>query len=105
MVVTTCRISADRRTQHPPVMRSMPRSIIIIIVIDEAVFILSILKLVIQCGDLFLLVFFHPFFQAFKGRFTRLLFVSLNVLEGYRGELFLGLCVIIDSWDIGRMVI
>src|SRR5262245_38771338 len=97
---------AYNRRLPPPVVRSTSLSIIIVIVIDEAVFILSILKLVVQCRKcFFFLLLFHLFFQALKGRLTRLFFVSLNVLEGCWGQLVLGISIIIDSRDVSRMVI
>src|SRR5713101_5572419 len=91
---------------HRPVARGLPPSIIIVVVVQETVFFLSLLKLLVQCGEtVLLLVFllFKPFLQAFQRRFARLFVVGLNVFEGGWDDLLFW--VIIDTREITRMVV
>src|SRR5262249_32616463 len=54
----------------------------------------------------FFVVLLYVFLQAFQGRFTRLFFVSLSILEGHWGQFLFFVSVgIINRWDISRMVI
>src|SRR5215813_3268995 len=102
-----CRSQA-KAPNSPGGLSTLWSIIIIVIIIDEAVFILSIFELVVQRGEFFfVLLVFHLLPQAFQRRFTRLFFVSLNVLEGCRGQIFFSfsVSVIINRWDISRMVI
>src|SRR5262249_34840826 len=98
-----------RRMLYSPGVCGTPWSVIIVVVIGEAVFILSILKLVVQGGKFFFVVVLlvHVFLQAFKRRFARLFFVGLNFIKGCWSQLFLsvGVSIIINRGDISRMVI
>src|SRR5262244_3752886 len=81
-------------------------SIVIVVVVRETIFLLSILKLVVQVGEflLFVLIVLDLFFQAFKRGFAPIfVVVGLNVVESCWDDLFLR--IIIDTWDIRRMII
>jgi hypothetical protein len=73
----------------------------------ETIFLLSILKLVVQVGEffLFVLIVLELFFEAFQRSFAPIFFlvVGLNVVESCWDDLFL--CIIVDTWDICRMII
>ena len=71
-------------------------SIIIVVVVRETIFLLSILKLVVQVGEfvLFVLIILEIFFQAFKRGFAPIFVViGLNVVEGCWDDLFLRISV------------
>src|SRR4030095_13886112 len=79
---------------------------IVVVVVRETIFLLSILKLVVEVGEFFLLVLIilEFFFQAFKRGFAPIFFfVGLNVIEGCWDDLFLR--IIVDTRDIHRMII
>src|SRR5262249_46908521 len=90
---------------YPPVTHGMLPSSIIVVVVRETIFLLSILKLVVQVGEFFLFVFIlELFFQAFKRGFAPIFFfVGLNVVESCWDDL--SLRIIVDTWDIRRMII
>src|SRR5690242_881712 len=93
------------RALPAPGVCGTPWLVIIVVIIGEAVFILSILKLVVQGGKFFVvLLLVHVFLQAFKGRFARLFFVGLDLIEGCRSQLFLSVdvSIIINRGDISR---
>src|SRR5512134_3588327 len=89
----------------PPVARGILPSIIIVVVVCETIFLLSILKLVIQVGEffLFVLVILDLFLQAFKRGFAPILVVDFHFVEDFWDCLFLR--IIVDTWDIRRTII
>src|SRR5262245_5592649 len=89
-----------------PVAPGMLPSSIVVVVVRETIFLLSILKLVVQVGEsvLFVLIILKLFFQTFKRGFAPIsFFVDFNVVEGCWDDLFLR--IIIDTRDIRRMII
>src|SRR6266446_3772695 len=84
----------------------MLQSSIVVVVVCETIFLLSILKLVLQVGEFvfFVLIILELFFQAFKRSFGPIFFcVDLSVVEGCWDDLFLR--IIIDTRDIRWMII
>ena len=82
-------------------------SIIIVVVERETIFLLHILKLVVQVGEfvLFVLIILAIFFQTFQRGFAMILvlFFDFNVVKGFWDGLVLR--IIVDTRDIRRMIV